>query len=76
MHLNSTSLTLIKWHKLTRYASLRSFGFWDVITSITNALLLSAFILRVAGLKATGSRAADLMLKSFQVLSFVAPFIW
>lgn len=76
VHLNGTSLTLIKWHKLVHYVSWRSFGFWDVVALITNALLLLAFIFRIAGFGATESRAGDLMLKSFQVLSFVAPFIW
>ncbi|KAH0839846.1 hypothetical protein J3R83DRAFT_796 [Lanmaoa asiatica] len=40
------------------------------------AFCLEAFIFRIAGFEATESRAGDLRLKSFQVLSFVAPFIW
>lgn len=76
VHLNGTPLTLIKGYKLIHYATRRSFGFWSVIAFITNTLLLVAFTLRIAGLAAAGSRAGDLKLNSFQVLSFVAPFIW
>ncbi|KAG8218558.1 hypothetical protein J3R82DRAFT_4199 [Butyriboletus roseoflavus] len=64
-----------RWYKLIHYASWRSIGFWNAIAFITNTLLLLAFIFRIAGLQATESRAGDLRLKSFQVLSFVAPFI-
>lgn len=41
-----------------------------------DALLTSAFVLRLLGLSASGDQAAAGRLKSFQVLSFVAPFIW
>ncbi|KAF8551478.1 hypothetical protein OG21DRAFT_1499116 [Imleria badia] len=67
---------LRRGYKLIHYATRRSFGFWSVIAFITNTLLLAAFTLRIAGLAAAGSRAGDLKLYSFQVLSFVAPFIW
>ncbi|KAG9317378.1 hypothetical protein JVU11DRAFT_1577 [Chiua virens] len=68
-------LTPIKWYKLIHYASWRFFGFWNAVGLITNTLLLAAFILRILGLQATEGTASDLMLRSFQVLSFVAPFI-
>ena len=76
VRLIAASLALLQWYKLIDYTSWRSIGFWNVIAFITNALLLLAFILRIAGFEATGSQASDLRLKSFQVLSFVAPFIW
>ena len=76
VHPNDTSPTLIKGYKLINYATRRSFGFWNVIAFITHTLLLLAFIFRIAGIEATDSQASDLRLKSFQVLSFVAPFIW
>lgn len=47
---------------------------------LTDGLLLSAFALRVAGLStdngADPDKAEALQLKSFQVLSCVAPLIW
>lgn len=76
VRLIAASLALLQWYKLIDYTSWRSIGFWNVIAFITNTLLLLAFILRIAGFEATGSQASDLRLKSFQVLSFVAPFIW
>ncbi|KIL00487.1 hypothetical protein PAXRUDRAFT_762456 [Paxillus rubicundulus Ve08.2h10] len=64
------------WYQLLRFASWRAFGFWNVVAFITDALLVSAFALRVAGLQAANEQAASaLRLRSFQVLSFVAPFI-
>ncbi|KAG6378638.1 calcium activated cation channel [Boletus reticuloceps] len=67
---------LHRGYKLIQYATRRSYGFWSAIALITNTLLLLAFIFRVAGFKAADSHAGDLRLKSFQILSFVAPFIW
>ncbi|KAH7887552.1 hypothetical protein F5I97DRAFT_1805205 [Phlebopus sp. FC_14] len=64
------------WYKLFRFASYRAFGFWNVVAFVTDVLLLAAFVLRVAGLSTTGGQTNALRLKSFQVLSFVAPFIW
>ncbi len=43
---------------------------------ITDALLLTAFILRVSGLVSSAENQDQLLLRSFQVLSFVSPFIW
>jgi len=47
---------------------------------MTDGLLLSAFALRVAGIRVDlqddPKQAAHLQLKSFQVLSCVAPLIW
>jgi hypothetical protein len=63
-------------YTLLRFATWRAFSFWNIVALVTDALLLSAFILRMGGLSATGSQAAAMRLKSFQVLSFVAPFIW
>ncbi|KIJ69974.1 hypothetical protein HYDPIDRAFT_104644 [Hydnomerulius pinastri MD-312] len=66
---------ILRWFKLIRFASYRAFGFWNVVAFFTDALLLAAFILRVAGLSAIGDQATTYRLHSFQVLSFVAPFI-
>jgi len=54
----------------------RAFSYWNFIASVTDALLLTAFILRFIGIKASGDKAAEMRLRSFQVLSFVAPLIW
>ena len=55
-------------------------GFWTIVNFLTDGLLLSAFALRVAGLRIEyqdhPKQAAHLQLKSFQVLSCVAPLIW
>ncbi|KIJ20360.1 hypothetical protein PAXINDRAFT_166432 [Paxillus involutus ATCC 200175] len=65
-----------RWYQLIRFASWRAFGFWNVVAFITDALLVSAFVLRIAGLQAANEQAASVLrLRSFQVLSFVAPFI-
>ncbi|KDQ64365.1 hypothetical protein JAAARDRAFT_144983 [Jaapia argillacea MUCL 33604] len=66
-----------KFYKLLRYATWRAFGFWNVVSFITDSLLVAAFILRVVGIFSTGDEpSAHFRLKSFQVLSFVAPLIW
>ncbi|KAJ3572869.1 hypothetical protein NP233_g2814 [Leucocoprinus birnbaumii] len=55
----------------------RAFSFWNIIAFIIDALLVAAFALRVAGISAANDDAgAHWRLSSFQVLSFVAPFIW
>lgn len=76
VYLSGTPLTLVKGYKLIHYATRRTFGFWSVIAFITNTLLLLAFIFRVAGFAVKESHASDLRMKSFQILSFVAPFLW
>jgi hypothetical protein len=63
-------------YKTLRFATWRAFGFWHVVAIITDALLLTAFILRVSGLASLGGERDQLRLHSFQVLSFVSPFIW
>jgi len=68
--------SVLQWYKLFRFASYRAFGFWSAIAFITDALLFTAFLLRMSGLSATSSQAEYYRFKSFQVLSFVAPFIW
>lgn len=42
----------------------------------TDMLLLSAFVLRILGLSSTGDQEDAYRLRSFQILSCVAPFIW
>jgi hypothetical protein len=64
-------------YQLLRFVSWRAFGFWSVISFATNALLLAAFTLRVVGITSGAAQGGEtLRLRSFQVLSFVAPFIW
>lgn len=70
-------LTPMQLYKTLRYFSWRAFGFWTIISLFTDALLLSAFIIRVIGIRAPDDGLSDyLHYHSFQVLSFVAPFIW
>ncbi|KZT29239.1 hypothetical protein NEOLEDRAFT_1174961 [Neolentinus lepideus HHB14362 ss-1] len=66
-----------KLYQLLRFVTWRAFGFWNVIAVLTDCLLVTAFVLRISGLLATGDEpSANLRLWSFQVLSFVAPLIW
>ncbi|KAG2155006.1 uncharacterized protein EDB93DRAFT_1080810 [Suillus bovinus] len=69
-------LLLSQFYKLFKYATYRAFGFWNIAAFITDSLMLAAFLLRIAGLCTTGDHSNTLRLRSFQVLSFVAPFIW
>jgi hypothetical protein len=62
--------------KTLRFATWRAFGFWHVAAVTTDALLLTAFILRAYGLASPEGKRDQLLLHSFQVLSFVSPFIW
>lgn len=59
-----------------RFATWRSFSFWNIVSLLTDALFMTAFVLRVIGLASTGSTAEHTKLRSFQVLSFVSPLIW
>ena len=54
------------------------FSFWTVVSLITDALLVAAFILRVIGMYVPDqdNRSEAYHYQSFQVLSHVAPFIW
>ncbi|KAG2349128.1 hypothetical protein BDR05DRAFT_956507 [Suillus weaverae] len=65
-----------RFYLLFKYATYRAFGFWNAVAFITDSLLLAACLLRIVGLCATGDHSNTLRLRSFQVLSFVAPFIW
>ncbi|KAJ3505660.1 hypothetical protein NLJ89_g7303 [Agrocybe chaxingu] len=67
---------LHKLFTLLRLVTYRAFTFWSAIAFITDSLLLSAFTLRIVGLHATGENSSMMHLRSFQVLSCVAPFIW
>ncbi|KAJ3929626.1 MAG: calcium activated cation channel [Lentinula lateritia] len=62
-------------YKLLRFVTWRAFSFWNIVAFLTNSLLLAAFILRIIGLHDNTDYSAKLRLNSFQVLSFVAPFI-
>lgn len=65
-----------RWYQFFRFASYRAFGFWDVVSFLTDALLVAAFSFRIAELSVAEGRAGLFRLRSFQILSFVAPFIW
>lgn len=65
-----------RWYQFFRFASYRAFGFWDVVSFLTDALLVAAFSFRIAELSNAEERAGLFRLRSFQILSFVAPFIW
>jgi hypothetical protein len=67
-------LDTYKFLKLLRFVTWRAFSFWNVISLITDSILLAAFILRVLGINGHGE--SSLRLRSFQVLSYAAPFIW
>ncbi|KAL7282554.1 hypothetical protein ACG7TL_004025 [Trametes sanguinea] len=67
MHKIFKILTLVSW---------RAFGFWHVISFVTDCLLTAAFILRVGGIASHGDQAASLRLRSFQCLSCAAPLLW
>ncbi|KAI0677344.1 hypothetical protein C8Q78DRAFT_1002340 [Trametes maxima] len=60
-------LTLVSW---------RAFGFWHVISFVTDCLLTAAFVVRLAGIASVGDQSASLRLRSFQCLSFAAPLLW
>ncbi|KAF9481831.1 calcium activated cation channel [Pholiota conissans] len=62
---------------LLRFVTWRAFSFWNAIAFVTDALLLSAFVLRVIGLATVDqNQESALRLRSFQILSCVSPFIW
>jgi len=65
-----------QFYTLLRFVTWRAFTFWNAVGFITDSLLLTAFILRIIGLSATGDKEASMRLHSFQVLSCVSPFIW
>jgi tryptophan-rich sensory protein len=58
------------------FVSWRAFSFWNIVSWITNILLIVAFGFRMGDLAQNDNKMNNLRLKSFQVLSFVAPLIW
>jgi hypothetical protein len=66
----------IQISKTLRFATWRAFGFWHFVAIVTDMLLLTAFVLRVSGLASREGNRDQLLLHSFQVLSFVSPFVW
>ncbi|KIY69733.1 hypothetical protein CYLTODRAFT_420417 [Cylindrobasidium torrendii FP15055 ss-10] len=63
--------------KLLTFVTWRAFSFWNGVAVITDALMATAFALRVAGMYVQDEqKTVDLRIASFQVLSFVSPFIW
>ncbi|TFK68209.1 calcium activated cation channel [Pluteus cervinus] len=65
-----------KFFTLLKFVTWRAFTFWNVMAFFTDSLLLAAFTLRVMSLQASPDQVLGWRLKSFQVLSFVSPFIW
>ncbi|KAF9263703.1 hypothetical protein L218DRAFT_927577 [Marasmius fiardii PR-910] len=65
-----------KFFKLLKFVTWKAFTFWNVVSLVTDSLLIAAFTLRVVGLSKNGDDTARFRVISFQVLSFVAPFIW
>ena len=63
-------------YKLLILVSWRAFGFWNVVSFVTDCLMTATFVLRVAGIVAVGDQSTALRLRSFQCLSFAAPLIW
>jgi hypothetical protein len=47
-----------------------------IVAIVTDGILTAAFVLRVAGMTGPEEKAANLRLKSFQILSFAAPLLW
>ncbi|KAG5728478.1 Calcium channel YVC1 [Termitomyces sp. T112] len=76
MALAFTMEDLHKFYLIVWFSTLQALSFWNVIAFITDSLFVAAFTLRVIGLSSTGETSSDARLKSFQVLSFAAPFIW
>lgn len=63
-------------YKLLTLVSWKTFGFWNVVSFVTDCLLTAAFVLRIAGIAATGDEATILRVRSFQCLSLAAPLLW
>ncbi|KAJ3997676.1 hypothetical protein F5050DRAFT_1806592 [Lentinula boryana] len=60
--------------KLLRFVTWRAFSFWNIVASLTNSLLLAAFILRMVGLHDNTDYSATLRLNSFQLIILI--FWW
>lgn len=67
---------MYKFFTLLKFVTWRAFSFWNAVTFITDSLLFAAFILRVIGIQGSPEQQVSYRLSSFQVLSYVAPFIW
>ena len=76
IHSVTISNYLGKFYTLLRFVTWRAFSFWNFTAFVTDGLLFTAFLLRLIGLEESGDQAAQMRLRSFQVLSFVAPLIW
>ncbi|KAF8622048.1 hypothetical protein AX15_007201 [Amanita polypyramis BW_CC] len=73
MALAFTFEDIYKFWRLLHFATWRVLNFWNVISLIIEAILFSAFLLRVM---AISGQSADLRLESFRVLSCAAPLLW
>jgi hypothetical protein len=73
MALSFTIEDSVRLYKILRIASYRAINFWTGVSVITDGILFAAFVLRLMDLNAADN---IYRVKSFQVLSFVSPFIW
>ncbi|KAG2013304.1 calcium activated cation channel [Coprinopsis cinerea AmutBmut pab1-1] len=65
-----------KFFSLLKFVTWRAFTFWNFVSFVTDSLLTAAFIFRVMSVYGDGDHQTLFKLRSFQVLSFVAPLIW
>jgi hypothetical protein len=65
-----------KFYKLLKFVSWRAFSFWNIVSGMTDVLLITAFAFRMGDLAQQNEDMNNLRLKSFQILSFVSPLIW
>ncbi|KAJ7930058.1 hypothetical protein B0H13DRAFT_1963066 [Mycena leptocephala] len=63
-------------YKLLKFVTYKAYNFWMIVAIVTDGILTAAFVLRVAGMTGPEEKAANLRLKSFQILSFAAPLLW
>ncbi|KAJ6538556.1 Ca2+-permeable cation channel activity protein [Mycena vulgaris] len=64
-------------YKLLKFVTYKAYNFWMIVAFVTDGILTTAFVLRVAGMASSNEeQGASLRLKSFQILSFAAPLIW
>ncbi|KAH9943256.1 uncharacterized protein BXZ73DRAFT_87627 [Epithele typhae] len=72
LYVLALAFAIEKIFKLLVLVSWRAFGFWNVVSFITDCLLTAAFTLRMIGIVRPGKQEA-MILYSFQCLSFAAP---
>ncbi|KAK2466056.1 hypothetical protein APHAL10511_001698 [Amanita phalloides] len=76
MTLAFTFEDVYRFWRLLQFATWHALNFWSVISLMTQGILFSALLLRIAGIDSDGEQATDLRLESFRVLSCAAPLMW